>query len=67
LAWNVTIPPNTTARLILPAAADAVVTESGRPLRQALGVGIDRALGNNRVVEVESGSYRFAVDRLARR
>jgi alpha-L-rhamnosidase len=56
----VTVPANTTATVILPAAGAAQVTEGGRPLDQAQGVKFVRMDGGRAVLAVESGSYRFS-------
>jgi len=57
----VTIPPNTTARVSLPAAAVANVTESGRPLAK-LNTATDIRAEPGRVSwQLSSGSYRFSV------
>jgi alpha-L-rhamnosidase len=55
----VTVPANTTATVILPAAGAAQVTEGGRPLEQAQGVKFVRMEGGRAVLAVESGRYRF--------
>ncbi|HVT92770.1 MAG TPA: family 78 glycoside hydrolase catalytic domain [Bryobacteraceae bacterium] len=51
---NVTIPPNTTARVFLPAIANAQVTEDGKPVPAETKDG-------SYVVAVGSGSYHFEV------
>ena len=51
---KVTIPANTTARVCLPAAANARFTETGKP--------VDAQLSNGKyVVQVGSGTYDFQV------
>lgn len=52
---NVTIPANTSARVILPAIAGAHVTEDGRPLEVPIEDG-------TLVVHLGSGSYHFEVN-----
>ncbi len=59
--WAVTVPPNTTATVYVPAASVDAVTESGGPLAKAKCVKVLRAEGGAVVVAVESGRYRFAV------
>jgi alpha-L-rhamnosidase len=62
---EVTIPPNTTATVHVPAANGAEVTEGGSPLEEAEGVEPLRADGEEAVLSVGSGRYRFA-GRMAR-
>jgi alpha-L-rhamnosidase len=59
LTWNVTIPPNTTATLYLPAADATTATESGRPLSQAKGVRQSAAQPGQLVLELQGGVYEF--------
>jgi len=61
LFFNVTIPANTTAQVVLPAKSVAAVTESGHPLAQAPGVQVLRLEGPNVVLSVGSGHYAFAM------
>jgi len=57
--WNVTVPPNSTATVYIPAAAADAVTESGQPLAEAEGV-VFQTMENGRVVcKLQSGSYTF--------
>ena len=61
---DVTIPANTSATVFLPsrAASDfSGITESGRPLASAKGVKLLRSENGCAVLEVESGSYHFAI------
>ena len=59
LTMEVTVPPNTTATVSIPANAATAVTESGRPLAKAEGVTL-HGWENDRVVcELQSGRYRF--------
>ena len=53
----VSIPPNTTATVWMPAKDAASVTESGRPLARARGVKFLRIEGDSTVFELESGDY----------
>jgi alpha-L-rhamnosidase len=56
------VPPNTRARLELPAARVEDVTEEGRPAAQCDGV-LSAATGTERVVlQLASGTYRFACE-----
>ncbi|QXD15384.1 glycoside hydrolase family 78 protein [Rhodocaloribacter litoris] len=59
---EVTVPPNTTARVVLPMAAGATVTEGDTPLRQAAGVHTVTTEGSDLHVEVGSGTYRFVYE-----
>jgi alpha-L-rhamnosidase len=63
LLFNVTIPANTTAQVILPANSVAAVTEGGHPLAQAADVQNLRLEGSNVVFSVCSGHYAFAMPR----
>jgi alpha-L-rhamnosidase len=56
---DVTIPPNTTATIFVPAKDAASVTESGKPVGEAVGVKFLRMENNVAVYVVGSGSYRF--------
>ncbi|MBP7053344.1 MAG: family 78 glycoside hydrolase catalytic domain [Phycisphaerae bacterium] len=61
LHLDVTIPVGTTATVYLPAKDTAEVTESDKPVAQAIGV---RPLGRENgamTLEIESGSYTFTV------
>jgi alpha-L-rhamnosidase len=53
LLLRVTIPANTTARVVLPAAPDARVTEDGRPAR-------GQREADGYVVRIGSGTYVFS-------
>ena len=59
LTLDVTIPPNTTATVFIPAKAAAQVTEGGQPLAQAAGVKFLRMEHDCAVLAVESGCYHF--------
>ena len=56
---DVTIPPNTTASVWVPAKDANAVTESGKSAAQAAGVKFVRAENGGALFEVESGAYRF--------
>ena len=58
--WRITVPPNTTATVYVPASRADSVTESGKPLGEARGIKLLRMEGATAVIAVESGSYRFA-------
>jgi alpha-L-rhamnosidase len=55
-----TIPANTTATVMLPARGESAVSESGRTLGTAPGVKFLRMEDGRAVMEVQSGTYRFA-------
>ncbi|HKI70078.1 MAG TPA: alpha-L-rhamnosidase C-terminal domain-containing protein, partial [Verrucomicrobiae bacterium] len=55
----VTIPPNTTATVFVPAKAADVVTESGKPAGQSPHVKFLRMQGDCAVFAIESGEYKF--------
>jgi alpha-L-rhamnosidase len=61
LLFDVTIPANTTAQVILPAASADAVTESGHALDKAPGVSFLRVEGQNVILSVGSGHYVFAM------
>jgi alpha-L-rhamnosidase len=63
LRFNVTIPANTTAQVLLPAKSAADITEGGRALDRAPGVKLLRMEGTNAGVSVGSGQYEFALNR----
>ena len=56
---HVTIPPNTTATVYVPAADAHSVTESGKPAGQSTGVTFLRSENDAAVYEVGSGTYAF--------
>jgi alpha-L-rhamnosidase len=57
--WEITVPPNTTATVFIPAANAAGVTEGGRPVAQAQGVRLLRHEDGCAVCAVASGRYHF--------
>jgi alpha-L-rhamnosidase len=54
---EVSIPPNTSATVWMPAKDAASVTESGRPVARARGVKFLRTEGDSALFEIESGDY----------
>jgi alpha-L-rhamnosidase len=61
LSVTVSIPANTTATVVLPAADPATVTEGGKPIEQAAGV---KSLGESRgesQFEIGAGEYQFSM------
>jgi alpha-L-rhamnosidase len=59
MTLNVTIPPNTTATVVLPSVDRASITEGGRPLDQAEGVTFEKTEAGRTFVSVGSGQYSF--------
>ena len=63
LEMKVTIPANTIALVYVPVKKGATVTESGKPVEQAEGVGFQRREQGAAIYRVGSGSYVFEVGR----
>jgi len=59
LTWNIQIPPNTMASVILPTADAKAVTESSQPLSKAKGIKLVSAQSNQVLLEVQPGVYEF--------
>jgi alpha-L-rhamnosidase len=59
LALDVTIPPNTTATVYVPAGEGAKITEGGKPAEKAEGLRFLRNEKGYAVFEADSGSYAF--------
>jgi alpha-L-rhamnosidase len=59
LTLSVTVPPNTTAEVYVPAKEAEKITESGKPATQAESVTLIRVENNLAVFGVSSGTYRF--------
>ncbi len=59
LTMDVTIPPNTTALVYVPAKDEAGVTESGKPASKADGVKFLRMESNTAAYAVGAGTYQF--------
>lgn len=57
--WQITVPPNSTATVYVPADRVEAVTESSQPANAVEGVKFLRMENGAAVFEVESGSYRF--------
>ena len=56
---DVTIPPNSTGTIFVPAKDAASVTESGKPASESGGVKFLRMENNAAVYAVGSGNYQF--------
>jgi succinate dehydrogenase / fumarate reductase iron-sulfur subunit len=59
LTMDVTIPPNSTGTIFVPAKDASSVTESGKPAGEAEGVKFLRMENNAAVYAVSSGTYQF--------
>jgi alpha-L-rhamnosidase len=57
--WRITVPPNTTATVFVPATELGAVIESGKPIVQSRGVQFLREEGGFVVCAVGSGRYEF--------
>lgn len=62
-ALDVTVPPNATAEIWLPAANVHAVREGGRPLEESTAVTVDRSTGDEVGLRIGSGSYSFEAAR----
>jgi alpha-L-rhamnosidase len=59
LTWDLTVPPNTTAAVVIPATGLDAVRESGQPVEAQPGIAhsaIEKGLFR---ADVASGTYRF--------
>ncbi|MDR2287015.1 MAG: hypothetical protein LBE04_06020, partial [Prevotellaceae bacterium] len=59
---SVTVPPNTSATVYIPASQTGQITENGNPLNVAENVVSKGAVNGYAVVEVTSGKYKFAAE-----
>ena len=59
IAYDVTVPPNSTARVILPKAKAEEVRESNRPLDKAAGVSSIRQDNGFASFDLAAGNYAF--------
>jgi alpha-L-rhamnosidase len=62
-SWNITIPPNASADITLPASDISQITEGGKALRQSPGLRITKETKGKISVAVGSGNYRFVIHR----
>jgi alpha-L-rhamnosidase len=60
IALDLTVPPNTTATVYIPATDTATVVESGQPADRSEGVELIGTEGKAAVYRVGAGRYRFA-------
>lgn len=56
---KVTIPPNTTATVLLPAKSTSGIEEDARPVAQSPGIQVVRMEKNRAVLAIPSGTYTF--------
>jgi len=59
LSISISIPPNSTATVYVPASGKSEVRESGNPIDDAAGVEYQRQENGCAVFAVDSGAYRF--------
>jgi alpha-L-rhamnosidase len=59
LEWNITVPVNARATVLVPASTADAVTESGKPATQARGVKFAKLENGRAVFLLGSGNYRF--------
>lgn len=59
--WNVTVPANTTATLVIPTAKAETITEGGKPLAEVKGLKVLGATDEGVKLEAPAGTYRFVV------
>jgi alpha-L-rhamnosidase len=57
--WNVTVPPNSTATVYVPASSASIVTVDGKPIADTQGIKLVHEKNGAVVLDIESGSYRF--------
>ncbi len=58
--WNITIPPNTTALVYLPASSKNEVLEGGKKAGDAQGITFKKIADGKVVFEIGSGNYSFS-------
>ncbi|MBL7093841.1 family 78 glycoside hydrolase catalytic domain [candidate division KSB1 bacterium] len=57
--WDISIPPNTTATIYVPASNENVVRESGLVISESNGIEFIRWENNRTTYQIESGKYSF--------
>ena len=60
--FNISIPCNTTAKVVLPAASVAAITEGNKPVNQQNAIKVISESGKTVVLEIGSGNYCFTVN-----
>lgn len=58
--WSITIPPNTTAEIHIPAKSDNHIKANGMPISKAKGVEYLKTEGNRVLLKLTSGSYELS-------
>ncbi|MNY57359.1 hypothetical protein D3C86_1935510 [compost metagenome] len=56
---TVTIPPNTTAKIVLPGTADQKITESGTAIDKVKAISHIKSIAGNTELMAGSGTYQF--------
>jgi alpha-L-rhamnosidase len=59
LSLDLLVPPNTSATVIIPGMDSSKIEESGKSVRESVGVKFVRAVDGSSVFEVSSGSFHF--------
>jgi alpha-L-rhamnosidase len=59
--WNITVPPNTSATVYVPACSQNEVMEGGQKAAQSTGIDFIGLENDRAVFKVRSGSYGFMV------
>jgi alpha-L-rhamnosidase len=61
--WNITVPPNTTATVFIPAGEGAQISENGMPVEEAQSIMFLRRETDAAVFKVSAGEYSFVATR----
>jgi alpha-L-rhamnosidase len=61
LEFHIIIPPNSTARICLPASGDSEVWESGKSVEKGNGISGIEQVDDCRIIEIGSGKYIFTI------
>jgi alpha-L-rhamnosidase len=62
LAWQISLPPNTTARVYIPVKDIDQLVESGKKIKDADGLRFIKMEGENAILELGSGDYNFMLN-----
>lgn len=60
LVMHVVVPPNTTARIYIPAKEGSAITEAGKPVDQLKGGKVANKNNTHTIVQIGSGDYTFS-------
>ncbi|MET1056266.1 MAG: family 78 glycoside hydrolase catalytic domain [Pedobacter sp.] len=60
--WNITLPANTSAKIYIPVKNISQLRESGSELKDADGVRLIRMEGQQALIEIGSGEYKFVLN-----